>query len=101
MIIDIAIEEIFANIASYTYGSNSGDATIQVSLNDNPLSVEVTFIDSGQEYNPLAKPDPNTSLALKERQKGGLGIFMVKISMDDMAYQYKDGKNILKIVKKI
>ena len=99
--IDIAVEEIFVNIASYAYENNDGDATIQVSMNNNPLSIEITFIDSGTEYNPLAKPDPNTSLKLMERKKGGLGIFMVKKSMDDMTYEYKDGKNILKIVKNL
>ena len=55
--------------------------------------IEISFIDSGKEYNPLAKPDPNTSLSLMERKKGGLGIFMVKKSMDDMTYEYRDGKN--------
>lgn len=99
--IDIAIEEIFVNIASYAYGNSDGEATIQVVMNEDPLSIEITFIDSGAEYNPLAKPDPNTSLSLMERQKGGLGIFMVKKSMDDMTYEYKDGKNILKIVKNL
>ena len=99
--IDIAIEEIFVNIASYAYENNEGDATIQVVMNDDPLSIEISFIDSGKEYNPLAKPDPNTSLSLMERQKGGLGIFMVKKSMDDMTYEYIDGKNILKIVKNL
>lgn len=101
MSIGVAVEEIFVNIASYAYENNDGDATIQVSINDNPLSIEITFIDSGTEYNPLAKPDPNTSLKLMERKKGGLGIFMVKKSMDDMTYEYIDGKNILKIVKNL
>ena len=99
--IDIAVEEIFVNIASYAYENNEGDATIQVTMNDNPLSIEISFIDSGKEYNPLAKDDPNTSLSLMERKKGGLGIFMVKKSMDNMTYEYKDGKNILKIVKNL
>ena len=99
--IDIAIEEIFVNIASYAYGNSDGEATIQVVMNEDPLSIEITFIDSGAEYNPLAKPDPNTSLKLMERQKGGLGIFMVKKSMDDMTYEYKDGKNVLTIVKNL
>ncbi len=99
--IDVAVEEIFVNIASYAYDSSGGDAIIQVAMNEDPLAIEITFIDFGKEYNPLAKADPNTSLALMERQKGGLGIFMVKKSMDDMTYEYKDGKNILRIVKNL
>ena len=101
MQIDTSVEEIFVNIASYAYDSSGGDAIIQVAMNEDPLAIEITFIDLGKEYNPLAKADPNTSLALMERQKGGLGIFMVKKSMDDMTYEYKDGKNILRIVKNL
>ena len=59
----------------------------------------ITFIDSGKPYDPLAKPDPDTTLSVEERQIGGLGIFMVKKSMDDVTYEYKDGKNILTIKK--
>ena len=101
MTIDIAVEELFVNIASYAYGDGVGMATIRVELYDDPLSVEITFIDGGTPYDPLAKPDPNTSLALKERRKGGLGIFMVKNSMDAMKYEYVDGKNVLTIKKNL
>ena len=99
--IDVAVEELFVNIASYAYSDEVGVAVIQVSLYEDPLSVEITFIDSGTQYDPLAKPDPDTTLAAKERKKGGLGIFMVKNSMDDMRYEYKDGKNILTIKKNL
>ena len=101
MTIDIAVEELFVNIASYAYGDGVGMATVRVELTDDPLSVEITFIDGGTPYDPLAKPDPNTSLALKERRKGGLGIFMVKNSMDAMKYEYVDGKNVLTIKKNL
>ena len=66
-----------------------------------PLSVEITFIDNGAPYDPLAKADPDTTLSLKERKKGGLGIFMVKKSMDNVSYEYKDGNNILTIKKNL
>ena len=97
--IDIAVEELFVNIASYAYDSGVGNAVIQVDILHDPLSVEITFIDSGMEYNPLAKEDPDITLPLHERKKGGLGVYMVKQSMDDVTYEYKDGKNILTIRK--
>jgi anti-sigma regulatory factor (Ser/Thr protein kinase) len=50
-------------------------------------------------YDPLAKADPDTTLSAEERDIGGLGIYMVKKSMDDIIYEYKDGQNILKIKK--
>lgn len=61
----------------------------------------ITFIDNGVPYDPLAKADPDITLSAGEREIGGLGIYMVKKSMDDVSYEYRDGKNILKIRKKI
>ena len=97
--IDIAVEELFVNIASYAYNPEIGIAVVQVTVHDDPLSVEITFIDNGRQYDPLAKPDPDTTLTTKQRKKGGLGIFMVKKSMDDVTYEYNEGRNILTIKK--
>ena len=52
-------------------------------------------------YDPLAKPDPDVTLPAEERQIGGLGIYMVKKSMDDMKYERKDDQNILTLYKLI
>lgn len=99
--IDVAVEEIFVNISSYAYDPEVGQATIRVDVSEEPLTIEIGFIDSGTPYDPLAKPDPNTKIPIRERKKGGLGIYMVKKSMDDISYEYKDGKNILTIKKMI
>jgi anti-sigma regulatory factor (Ser/Thr protein kinase) len=101
-VIDIAVEELFVNIASYAYDSGIGMAVVQVTVHEDPLSVEITFIDNGRQYDPLAKADPDTTISsAKQRKKGGLGIFMVKKSMDNVNYEYKDGKNILTIKKNL
>ncbi|MBR1384048.1 MAG: ATP-binding protein, partial [Ruminococcus sp.] len=86
MQIDIAVEEIFVNIAHYAYAPEVGTATVRVDISGEPLAVEITFIDSGIPYDPLAKADPDVTLSAEERQIGGLGIFMVKKSMDDVKY---------------
>ena len=100
MQIDIAVEELFVNIANYAYHPEIGWASVRVEVLDDPLSVSVTFMDSGEPYDPLAKADPDTTLSAEERQIGGLGIYMVKKSMDEIAYEYKDGQNILTIKKR-
>ncbi|MBR1773713.1 MAG: SpoIIE family protein phosphatase [Eubacterium sp.] len=97
---DIAVEEIFVNIANYAYGDKKGMATITVEFFKDPNAIKVVFEDSGTPYNPLQKPDPDVTLSSEERQIGGLGVYMVKKSMDEMTYEYEDGKNILTIVKK-
>ncbi|MBQ9628466.1 MAG: ATP-binding protein, partial [Synergistaceae bacterium] len=101
MQIDVAVEELFVNIAHYAYNSETGPATVRIELQENPISVVITFIDNGVPYDPLAKPDPDVTLSAEEREIGGLGIYMVKKSMDNIEYEYKDGKNILKIQKNL
>ena len=101
MQIDIAIDELFGNIAHYAYNPEIGKATVRVEVIEKPLSVTVTFIDNGVPYDPLAKADPDITLSAEEREIGGLGIFMVKKSMDEITYEYKDGQNILAIKKKL
>ena len=96
---DIAIDELFGNIAHYAYNPEVGSATVRVEVIEDPLTVVITFIDNGVPYDPLAKADPDTTLSAEERDIGGLGIYMVKKSMDDIIYEYKDGQNILKIKK--
>lgn len=100
MSIDVAVEELYVNIARYAYTPNVGEAEICVDILEDPRTCEITFIDSGVPYDPLAKKDPDISLPADEREIGGLGIFMVKKSMDDMRYEYRDGQNVLTISKK-
>lgn len=101
MQIDIAIDELFGNIAHYAYSPESGVATVRVEVEENPLAVVITFMDNGVPYDPLAKEDPDIMLSVEERNIGGLGIYIVKKSMDEITYEYKDGKNILRIKKKL
>ena len=99
MQIDVAVEEIFVNIASYAYGQETGSAEIRMMVEDGAAGIE--FRDSGTPFDPLAKADPDVTLPAEERQIGGLGIFMVKKSMDDVQYRYEGGQNILAIRKKL
>ena len=101
MQIDIAIDELFGNIAHYAYAPGVGEATVRLEVQKEPLSVILTFIDGGVPYNPLAAAEPNTTLSAEERSIGGLGIFMVRKSMDEIDYRYEDGKNILTVRKRI
>ena len=101
MLIGIAIDELFGNIAHYAYTPDVGEATVRVEVTENPLSVVITFIDGGVPYNPLTAGEPDTGLSAEERGIGGLGIFMVKKSMDEITYRYEGGKNVLSIRKRI
>lgn len=101
MQIDIAVEEIFVNIANYAYGSGKGKTTVRVELKGEPVAVAITFMDHGSPYDPLEKEDPDVTLSAEEREIGGLGIFMTKKTMDEVYYEYRDGRNILTLKKNL
>ncbi len=97
--IDIALDELFANIALYAYGKGTGMATVRVRKAPKPGFVNVILEDKGMPFDPLKQEEPDVTLSLSERAIGGLGIFMVRKTMDDVAYEYRDGTNIVTITK--
>lgn len=99
MEIDIMIDEIFGNIVNYAYGDDSGPVTVQFETCREPLSVIITFEDQGIPFDPLTTEEPDVTLSADQRKIGGLGIFIVKKTMDKVDYEYRDGRNILKVKK--
>ena len=99
--IDVAVEELFVNIASYAYAPGSGNVTVSISISEDPAVAEITFLDAGVPYDPVSKSDPDVTLDAEKRTIGGLGIFMVKQSMDELLYDRRDDLNITTIRKKI
>ncbi|MCR5456780.1 MAG: ATP-binding protein [Clostridiales bacterium] len=99
MQIDISLEELFVNIAHYAYPEGNGWAEIRAKIEDG--SIVIALVDGGRPYDPLAKPDPDITLGVEDRQIGGLGIFISKKQMDEIKYSYTDGHNVLTMKKKI
>lgn len=99
--IDVAVDELFANIACYAYGFREGWVTVRVERGPTPVDVSITFIDEGVPYNPLRQADPDVRLPLEKRSVGGLGIFLVKRTMDEVLYRYQDGRNMLRITRRL
>ena len=97
--IDVAVEEIFVNIASYAYAPATGMVVLKLEMNRDLDKVNISFIDKGIPYDPLKNEEPDITLSAEEREIGGLGIFLVKQTMDEVRYEHKDGQNILTISK--
>ena len=96
--IDVAAEEIFTNIANYSYRPGGGDITIGVSAGDEAV---IRFEDAGRSYNPLEQASPDLDKPLPERDIGGLGVFLVRQLMDEVEYKRVDNKNVLVMKKKL
>ena len=95
----IAVEELYVNVTLYAYPNEDGWAEMRAGVEDGVATF--TLIDGGRPFDPLAKADPNIMLSGEEREIGGLGIFMVKSTMDEMKYEYRDGCNQLTMRKQL
>ena len=97
----LAVEEIFVNIAHYAYKDKTGDVNVLCELDKEKNLFTIIFEDTGIPFDPLKRDDPDVTATAEERDIGGLGIFLTKKLMDEVSYENKDGKNILTLIKKI
>jgi anti-sigma regulatory factor (Ser/Thr protein kinase) len=100
MSINLVLEEAFSNIVNYAFD----DAKVHLikivfSLHDNILDMRIE--DDGKPWDPTAAVDPDINLPLEERAVGGLGIFLIRKTMNEVAYERIAGKNILRMTKYI
>ena len=96
MQINIAIDEIYSNIVKF---SGATRVTLIVEVRKATLTAKLTFIDNGAPYDPLKSKDPDITLSAEEREVGGLGIFIVKKTMDSVCYRRNGDNNELAITK--
>ena len=99
MQLDVAVEEIYTNISNYAYGEAEGE--VFISMEVTPDFAKIVFMDSGNPFNPLEVDEPDVVSDAQSEKMGGLGIYMVRQSMDEVTYEYKDGKNQLSIKKNL
>ena len=98
--IRLALDELVTNVICYAYeGEGEGGQCIEVQLVRSPGIIDVILTDAGKPFNPLLAPEPNVNAPVEKRRIGGLGIHFVRKTMDELHYERKDGKNILRIRK--
>ncbi len=90
----VAMDEIGSNIVKY---SKASEMSVLVEKVMNPEVVRLTISDDGLPWNPLQQAVPDLAAAPEQRQIGGLGIFLVKSLMDDVNYEFRDGRNVLHV----
>lgn len=99
--LELAIEEVYVNIARYAYGEGEGEVTITSCIGGNPLQIIIEFRDSGIPFDPLKNEDPDFSLKTEEKEIGGLGIHLIKKNVDYIGYEFHNGENVLTLKKSL
>lgn len=88
----VALEELTVNVCNYAYVDQPQPGMMHVSYAcaDDPSSITIAIVDQGIPFNPLTREDPTKPKSAQEAKIGGLGIFMVKKTMDEFTYSYDD-----------
>ena len=98
--LNLALEEAVTNVICYAYPPGTdGIVDIRATVGDHVL--EFTISDEGQPFDPTAAPEADTGASLAQRKIGGLGIHLVRQIMDNVRYEWKDGRNVLNLIKNI
>jgi anti-sigma regulatory factor (Ser/Thr protein kinase) len=99
--IGVAVEEVFVNIARYARLRGKDSTTLRVEVSGEPVAVTITFVDHGVPYDHLAAAGADALMSADEVENEAMGILMAKKLMDDVAYHYRDGRNILTLKKNL
>lgn len=95
--IEIAAEEALVNIFHYAYREQEGDVEVSCKAERGTRFI-IEIVDRGMPFDPLAVPEPDTTLDVAERQIGGIGVLLIKKLMDDVTYKRDGNQNILRLV---
>ena len=98
--IDVVIDELMSNVTKFAYrDGKNGNISVEMEVNEEEIAM--TFRDSGVPFNPLEQADPDVNAPLEQRKIGGLGLFLVRKTMDRLNYVYENGQNVLTVIKKL
>ena len=103
--LQLVLDEAVSNVVNYAYGDATGmPVTIHADMTDTDRGRQLMLqiVDEGTPFNPIEEaPEVDTTLSAEERQIGGLGIFLIRQTMDHLSYERKDGQNIFTLTKNI
>jgi len=99
--INMVFDDLLTNIISYAYGEDKTEHSIEIGLSYTDSRLSITIADDGIPFNPFTREDPDTNLGIEEREIGGLGILLVKKTMDETTYQRRNNRNIITLIKNL
>ncbi len=97
----LSVEEICTNIIEHGYESGDESKVIDIVCQRHSDRFVITIVDDAPQFNPLELSDPDPSVPLWERKKGGWGVYFVKKFMNDVRYHYESNRNHLTLQKRI
>ncbi|MCY4558926.1 MAG: ATP-binding protein [Chloroflexi bacterium] len=94
----LAVDELLTNTISYGY-DDDGEHRIELVLRLEGGALVFEIADDGRAFDPLQASTPDIGASLQDRAIGGLGIYLVRKTMDGVTYRRQDGRNVVTLTK--
>ncbi len=96
--IRLAVDEAYTNIIKHAY-NNDEHKTVDIELGYNSSKFWVSLLDTGDAFDPTMYSKPNVRKKIKEKKRGGVGVYLIKKLMDDVEYHTKGSVNEIRMTK--
>lgn len=96
----VVLDEVLSNVRRYAFGDRRSH-DVDLDLHVEPGLLTIAVADAGAPFDPLSLRSPDTAGSLAERPVGGLGVLIVRSLTDTQAYERRDGRNHLRLTKRI
>jgi serine/threonine-protein kinase RsbW len=98
--VGLALDEVVTNVIRHGYDdAGRHEIAVRLELDGDVLRAEVR--DDGRAFDPLSLPPVDLDRGIDERGIGGLGVHVVRSTMDSVDYRREDGRNVLVLRKRI
>lgn len=95
----LATEEVFVNIVRHGYGPQHPDGRIVVEGGLAEGRAWIRFTDTAPPFDPFEERTPTgLDRPLREREPGGLGLYLTRHAVDAASHEYVDGANRTTVV---
>ncbi len=95
--VTLAVDELVTNAIGY--GCDDGEHRIDIALRLEGDTLTVEIADDGKAFDPLQVPEPDLSAPAEQHAGGGVGIWLVRKTMDAVAYRRENGRNVVTLAK--
>ena len=95
-LVNLEIDELLTNYVKHSIHMIS-NPRMEVRLRSFPDRLVLVVVDTGPPFNPWETEKPDLTSGLKDREPGGLGLYIVRSSADRMHYEAVNGCNVVRV----
>jgi anti-sigma regulatory factor (Ser/Thr protein kinase) len=95
--IQLAAQEVCANIVDHAYVGHAGQIELLLRLEAEPHQLVIELTDNGLPFDPTGVSAPD----LDELHENGYGLFLARELLDELGYERRQDTNYWRLIKRL